>query len=324
VYGILVASSWGWIYPKDSPVEPLGFSLAPFVVALGAAILYAFTVWQRRRETNGLDPLVHFRLFDILPLRSGLNTLLLQNLILMGVFFIIPLYLQIVQGLNAFETGVRMLPISVTLVIAALAGSRLSSSIAPRMIVRLGLLILVGACIFLVGTIEPELDTLEFAIGSGFFGLGVGFVSSQLGNILQSSVGNDDRSEAGALQNTAQQLGSSLGTALIGAIVITALGFAFLGNVQDDPRISDEIEQQAGVAVGGGVTFISADQLRQAATDSGISDAEVDALVEDYEDAQLRALKVGLLLAAALSLIALPLAAGLPATKLSDLELAPA
>jgi len=185
VFGILQASTWGWIYPKDSPVEPLGFSLAPFVVALGAGILVAFRAWQIRREAQHKDPLVHLRLFDIIPVRSGLYTLLLQNLILMGVFFIIPLYLQIVQGLNAFETGVRMLPISITLVIAALAGSRLANRIAPRAIVRLGLLILVGACVFLIGTIDPQLNNAAFAFGSALLGLGMGFVSSQLGNVLE-------------------------------------------------------------------------------------------------------------------------------------------
>jgi MFS family permease len=320
VYGILQTSTWGWIYPKDSPVEPFGFSLAPFVVALGAGILVAFWAWQGRREDQGRDPLVHRRLFGIIPVRGALNTLLLQNLILMGVFLIIPLYLQIVQGLNAFETGVRMLPISITMVVAALVGARLSARIAPRAIVRLGLLVLFAACIFLVGTIEPDLDTASFALGSALLGLGMGFVASQLGNVLQSSVENTDRSEAGALQNTAQQLGSSLGTAFIGAIVITALGIAFLGNVTDDPRISDQVEEQAGIAVGGGITFISADELRTAATDAGISDEEVEAIVEDYEDGQIRSLKLGLLIAAALSLIALPLSGGLPAKRPDEAE----
>jgi MFS family permease len=325
VYGILQASAWGWIYPKeDSPVEPLGFSLAPFVVVLGLAILYGFVLWQGRRERDGRDPLVHFRLFEIIPVRTGLNTLLLQNLILMGVFFIIPLYLQIVQGLNAFETGVRMLPISVTLVVAALVGARMANRIPPRRIVRLGLLILIASCVFLVGTIEPELDTAEFALGSALLGLGMGFVASQLGNVLQSSVGNEDRSEAGALQNTAQQLGSSLGTAFIGAIVISALGFAFINNVEIDPRISDEVQEQAGIAVGGGITFVPADEVRTAATNAGVPESEVNALVADYQDGQIRSLKLGLLVAALFGLIALPLSGGLPAARIHEPEDEPA
>jgi EmrB/QacA subfamily drug resistance transporter len=320
VFGILQASNWGWIKPKDSPVEPFGFSLAPFVVAAGVAVLIAFRAWQRRREEEGRDPLVHFRVLNIVPVRAGLTSLFLQNLVLMGVFFVFPLYLQIVQGLNAFDTGVRMLPISVTLVLAALIGSRLASRVAPRAIVRVGFLVLAGACVFLMGTIKPDIDSPEFGIGSAILGIGMGLVASQLGNVLQSSVENTDRSEAGALQNTAQQLGSSLGTAFIGAIVISSLGIALINNVQDDPRISAQVEEGVGTAVGGGITFVSADQVRDAATAAGISDDETDAIVEDYEDAQIQALKLGLLVSAALGLIAWPLAAGLPSKRLEEAD----
>ena len=125
VFGVLQASNWGWLMPLNSPVEPFGFSLTPFVIAAGAVVLGGFRAWERRREQGGLDPLVHFRLLRIPTLRGGLTMLLAQNLILMGIFFTIPLFLQVVQGLDALETGVRMLPASVGLFVAALAARRL-------------------------------------------------------------------------------------------------------------------------------------------------------------------------------------------------------
>ena len=76
--------------PKDSPVEPFGFSLTLFVIAVGGVLLWAFVRWQHHREANGQDPLVHLDLLKIPPLRSGLIGLFSQNLILMGVFFIDP------------------------------------------------------------------------------------------------------------------------------------------------------------------------------------------------------------------------------------------
>ena len=130
--GVLQASNWGWLKPLNSPVEPFGFSLTPFVIAAGALVLAAFRAWERRREEQGREPLIHFRLFRIPRLRGGLSMLLAQNLILMGIFFTVPLYLQIVQGLDALETGVRMLPASVGLFVAALAGSALASRFAAR------------------------------------------------------------------------------------------------------------------------------------------------------------------------------------------------
>jgi EmrB/QacA subfamily drug resistance transporter len=320
VFGVLQASTWGWIDPRDSPIEPLGFALTPFVVLLGIAILVGFWGWQGRREESGLDPLVHRRLFQIVPERAGLITYLLQNLVLMGVFFVIPLYLQIVQGLGAFDTGVRMLPISVCLVLAAIGGARLSARVAPRIIVRVGLLVLIASCVYLASTVQTDLDTTSFGIGSALLGIGLGLVSSQLGNVLQSSVGAEDRSESGALQNTAAQLGSSLGTAFIGAVVISALGTAFLANVADDARISEAVQEQVGIEVGGGITFVSSTEVENAATDAGLPSDEVDALIENYEDAQIRSLKLGLLAAAFFGVIALPLSGGLPVVTLTEDE----
>jgi Na+/melibiose symporter-like transporter len=133
-------------------------SLTPFVVAAGALILAAFRAWERRREEGGLDPLVHFRLFEIRSLRGGVSMLLAQNLILMGIFFTIPLFLQVVLGLDALETGVRMLPASVGLFLTAMAGSALASRFAARGLVRVGLAIVFLSTLMLLGTIDPELD----------------------------------------------------------------------------------------------------------------------------------------------------------------------
>jgi MFS family permease len=90
VIGVLQASNWGWLVPLNSPVEPLGFSLTPFMIAGGGLVLAAFRAWQRHREAQRRDPLVHFRLFGLPTLRGGLSMMLVQNLILMGVFFTVP------------------------------------------------------------------------------------------------------------------------------------------------------------------------------------------------------------------------------------------
>ncbi|HEY8465434.1 MAG TPA: MFS transporter, partial [Solirubrobacterales bacterium] len=130
VVGVLQASNWGWLQPHNSPVEPFGFALTPFVIAAGVLVLFGFRAWQRHREETGRDPLVHLGLFRRGALRGGLAMLFAQNLILMGIFFTVPLYLQIVNGLNALDTGVRMLPASIGLFVAALAGSKLSARMA--------------------------------------------------------------------------------------------------------------------------------------------------------------------------------------------------
>lgn len=305
VLGTLQSSTWGWVVPKASPIAPLGFSLTIWMIAGGAVLLWAFTVWQRHREKIGADPLVHMSLLRIPPLRSGLAGLFSQNLILMGVFFVVPLYLQLVLGLNALQTGIKMLPISITMFLAAAAGSRLSTRFTVRGIVRTGLATTVVAIVILLATVKPELQDAGFAVSMAILGVGMGLIASQLGNVVQSSVDASGRGEAGGLQYTGQQLGSSLGVALIGAIVLTGLTSGFVTTVQADPRITAEVSAQVGVAVENGIDFVSADQVQAAAEQAGLDPATTTAIAEDYSTAQLGSLKVGLLTAALLALLAL-------------------
>ncbi len=313
VLGVLQSSAWGWIKPKeDSPLTPFGFSLTLFVVGAGLALLWAFTQWQGRRESSGRDPLVHLALMKITPLRAGLIGLFSQNLILMGVFFTIPLYLQLVIGLDALETGIQMLPVSITMFIASAVGSRLSGRYSVRSIVRVGLATAAVAAALLMATIDPQLDNPSFLMAMAVLGVGMGLIASQLGNVVQSSVDASGRGEAGGLQFTGQQLGSSLGVALLGAIVLSGLTTTFLSNISEDERISSAISEQVGVAVGSGVDFVSADQIGDAALEAGLDEPTAEALVDDYESAQLQALKTGLLVAAFLALLSLPFTKGLP------------
>jgi Na+/melibiose symporter-like transporter len=297
VFGVLEASTWGWLQPRNSPIEPFGFSLTPFVIAAGLAVIGGFRAWERRRERVKEQPLVHFRLLQVPAMRSGLTTFLFQNLILMGVFFAIPLYLQVVQGFDAFQTGVRMLPVSVTLFMTALVGARLARRYPARTIVRTGLGLLLAACLLLLATIKPEIETVPFAIAMAVLGIGMGLIVSQLGNVVQSAVGDEDRSEAGGLQFTAQQLGAAMGTALIGAIVISGLIAGFSSKVESDARVSAAVKQQVGIKLEGNVSFVSIDQVRAGAQDAGLDAQSTEAIVESYAEAQLTALKTGLLVA---------------------------
>ena len=167
VLGVLQSSTWGLVQPKDSPVEPLGLSLSPFVIALGGVLIWGFVGWQRHREATGTDPLVHLALLKVSKLRAGLMGLFSQNLILMGIFFVVPLYLQLVLGMDALETGIKMLPVSITMFIASAVGSRLSTRYTVRTIVRAGLVTTVVATVILLATVEPDLAEGRFALGDG-------------------------------------------------------------------------------------------------------------------------------------------------------------
>ncbi len=157
----------------------------------------------------------------------------------------------------------------------------------------------------------------------GVLGVGMGLVISQLGNVVQSSVGDDDRSEAGGIQNTAQQLGSSLGTAVLGAIVITGLITAFSSKVESDPRISSEVNEQVQDNLSSGGSFIAAAEVETIATEEGLDPKTVEALVDNYEDSQLDALKTALLFAAFLVVGAFFTTRRLPTQRFEEMQSGP-
>jgi EmrB/QacA subfamily drug resistance transporter len=302
VLGVLQSSTWGWLQPRNSPVTPFGFSLTPFVIAAGLVVLGLFRLWERHREARSQDPLIQFSLFQIPTLRSGLSMLLAQNLILLGLFFAIPLYLQVVQGLDAFQTGLRLLPVSVSMLIASMSGPLLGRLASPRRVVQVAILVLLGATLWLLATIDPELNDASFAGAMTLLGIGMGLLASQLGNVVQSSVGESARSEVGGLQFTAQNLGSSLGTALIGSILIGALAAAFSSQISNDSRISASVQQQLGVRLEAGISFVSTDQVSSALASASVPAPEAEAVVQSYSNAQLAGLKTGILAAAAITL----------------------
>lgn len=315
VFGVLQSSTWGWVQPRNPPFTVLGFAPTLFVVGAGVAVLGLFARWERRREAHGVDPLVHLPLLGRPVLRSGLLTLVSQNLILLGLFFVIPLYLQVVQGFDAFQTGLRLLPVSITMLAASVIASRVGRAVAPRRVVRLALVTLTAAIVWLLATIDPVIDDAQFAGAMALLGVGTGLLASQLGNVVQSSVGEEERSEVGGLQFTAQNLGSALGTALIGSILIGALAHAFTTQVADDPQLSSKAREQTSIALESGISFVTTDQVRSAAENAGLPPSEVDAVTDSYASAQLDGLKAAILATGGITLASFLVTGHLPAGR---------
>jgi EmrB/QacA subfamily drug resistance transporter len=323
VFGILKSSEWGLIEPRAAltiggqEITPFGFSAVPFLILAGLGFLAAFVMWEERREREGLDTLLDRSLLKIKQLRAGLSTLAMQQLILLGTFFVLPVYLQVVLGLDAFESGKRLFPMSVSMFIAALAGPRLAAGFAPKRVAQVGLLALVAASVFLLGTIDVELRGTEFAVSLTLFGIGAGLLLSQLGNVIMSSVDPAKINEAGGLQGTAQNLGASLGTALIGAVLIAALTNGFVTQVEDNPAVTPPVRERVTQIAQKGIPVVPVDDIERAARDQGVPADEAKAIADDYGDAQLQGLKRALGAVAIFALLSLWFTRGLPGRALS-------
>lgn len=304
VYGILRSSQWGWVTPKAAaPITPLGLSPTFWLIVIGVILLGVFARYERRVMAAGREPLVDLGLLQLPALRAGLNTLLCQQFIIMGTFFVLPLYLQVVLGYNAMETGVKILPLSVGLFVFALIGSSLTGRFSPKRIVLVGLTSMLVGEVLLVGFIEPTLSGAGFYIALLLVGSGLGLLASQLGNVIMSSVAPERGSEAGGLQGTSQNLGASLGTALAGSILIGALVLNFQQLVLADPALAG-VSQDVAAAAELNPNFITSEQVSIQATAAGIPAEQVDAIVVNYEKSQLAALRASLAGIALFTLIA--------------------
>jgi MFS family permease len=330
VFGILKSSEWGLITPNGAPtvggreITPFGLSVVPFIVSAGIAFLLGFRRWEERLVRIGRTPLLRPDLLSIQQLRAGLLMFVSSYLIMAGSFFVLPLYLQLVLGKDAFETGVAIMPISIAMIIAAVAGGRLATRVSPRRIVMVGLAVLFVSLIALLSSISPKLTSPLFSISLAGFGAGIGLVISQLGNVVMSSVDESRSSEVGGLQGAAQSLGSSLGTAMIGAILLAGLTTGFHDRIRADDDIPPAVQEQIVNGTEEGLQMVSRSTAEATAEQAGLSPDQVDAVVSSYGEAQIDALKRALLGAAVFALVALWLAGDLPHAPLGAADTGPA
>jgi predicted MFS family arabinose efflux permease len=314
---------WGWIQPKvpsgDNATPTLfGLSVVTWLICGGLFLLWWFIAWQRRLKDRGGTPLIDPELFGNRQLNSGLTALLLQYLVMMGMFFTMPLFLSMVLGLSAFETGLHMVPLSLALVITAPAVPRVFPRASPRRIVQVGLVCMLVAALYLAARFEAGADVGITTVPFLLMGVGMGAMASQLGNVIVSAVPVARGGEAGGLQYTAQNLGSSLGTALIGGVVVAALGVLLTQGIEQSTTLAPAVKQQATAQVSAGVSFVSDAQLQEALTHTNLSAADQAEIMKINQDARLGALRRAMVAVALFVLLALFLSHRLPAAILEE------
>jgi MFS family permease len=327
VLGVLQSSSWGWVRPRiadgpDATPQIAGISLTAWLILAGLVVLWMLVEWLDHRKARGQAPLFDPELLDNRQLRGGLSVLLTQYLVSSGLFFTVPLFLTIVLGLDAFETGIKMLPLSLALILVAPAVPGFAPHASPRRVARLGLLLLAGAALLLAALLgdnpaDAGIVTVPFLL----LGAGLGLLASQLGNVIVSSEPVERSGEVGGLQYTAQNLGASLGTALIGAVVIGTLATQLLQGIEDSPAVSDPVEQAAGIQIEAGVEFVSDAQLEAALVQTPLAPDEQEAIVAANAEARIEALQFGMLAVALVALLGLFPTRRLPSKPLKSAEI---
>jgi EmrB/QacA subfamily drug resistance transporter len=305
VYGVLRSAEWGWIQPKPGGPTILGLSPVVWLLIGGLLVLYAFMRRTTHLAATGGDPLIDPGLFQNRRLTGGLSVFFAQFLVQAGVFFTVPLFLSVVLELNALETGIRIFPLSVALILAAAGIPKLWPRANPRRVVRVGLALMIIGILILAAGMDPGANAAIVSIPMLLMGFGLGSLSSQLGAITVSAVPDSQSAEVGGLQNTATNLGASLGTALIGSALIATLSASVIAGIQNNPEVPPPVQDQATVQLAAGVPFISDTQLQTALDNAGVDQQTADAIMTVNHDSRLEALRVALTLTALLAICAL-------------------
>jgi hypothetical protein len=242
----------------------------------------------------------------------------------MGTFFVIPVYLQVVLGLDAFETGKRLLPLSVAMLVFALLGPRIAARRSPRFVAQVGLVAVSIGALVMLGTLDVKINDTGFRLALGLVGAGAGLLASQLGNVIMSAVAPTQTSEAGGLQGTAQNLGSSLGTAIIGAVLLGSLATGFSERITTNPAVPSAARETLVAKAEQGLDIVPVADVERAVVKGGLTPDAARAVADDYGDAQLDALRLALGAVALVALLSLWLTRKLPTGSLAESEVAAA
>jgi len=315
VYGILRAGTWGFVQPKPGAPQWLGLSPVIWLVLGGGLVLRVFMWWEIHRRARGGAVLVDPEMLRNRTLRGGLVSFLFQYLLQAGLFFAVPLFLSVALGLSAVATGVRLLPLSITLLLAAAGVPKVFPDASPRRVVQIGFLALFAGIVIMVAALDagagPEIVTWPMLLA----GLGVGALASQLGSVTVSAVPDEQSGEVGGIQNTVTNLGASIGTALAGAVLIAVLTSSFLAGVQNNPDVPKSVASQAQVELAGGIPFLSDKDLQVALDQAKVPSKTADAIVAENADARIAGLRSSLSLLALIALIALFTTRRIPARQ---------
>jgi len=315
VFGVLRSSEWGWIHPKPDGPSWAGLSPTLWLALIGLFVIWIFFRWEARLESHGGEPLVPPALLRNRQLGGGLIMFFFQYLAQAGLFFVVPLYLSVCLGLSALATGARLLPLSITLLAAAIGIPRLLPNVSPRLVVRGGLLALLAGTVVLLGGLDKDAGAEVVFVPMLLIGLGIGALASQLGAVTVSAVPDDQSAEVGGVQNTMTNLGASIGTAVAGSILIAATASSFTANIQQSPAIPGSVKSEAHVKLAGGVPFVSDADLNAALEKANADSKQSEAALAGYQDARVDGLRSSLAILAVLVLVALFYAQRIPSIQ---------
>ncbi len=294
-------NSWGLLFAKAAaPLAPLGLSPAPILIVLGVIGVQLFIAWAQRRQAAQQTPLLALEVIDSSQEQAAVFSMM--SIVILGnaLTFLVPLYIQMVQGRNSFDTSVAMIPYQLAVFAAAISIVRVFDRLSPRQIARKAFMLVSVGMVVLAIVMNNEWGTLPVICGLILVGLGQGSLVTLLFNVLVTASPKALAADVGALRGTVNNLAAGVGTALAGALVVGILSLAIQRGVVDNPTIPPELIQQVNLDE---ITFVSNDRLESSLANTTATPEQVAEAVTINAAARLRALKLSFFTLAALALL---------------------
>ncbi len=321
-FGFNNLNRWGLgLAQPAAPFDLFGMSPAPFMIVIGIVLLQAFMFWTRRRTAAGKTPLLALEVIKSPSERAAVYAMFAVVALEGALNFSVPLYIQIIQGRSPIETAIAMMPFNLTVFFTAMLIIKLYNKLTPQQIGRWGFALCTIALLWLAWVVRNDWSAPVVMIGLVVFGIGQGSLVTLLFNVLVTASPKELAGDVGSLRGTTNNLAAAVGTAVSGALLVGLLSAFLIGSLGQYPDLKAEIQSQ--IDLDNNITFVSNERLLSVLEQSTLSPTQVQEAVRINEEARLRALKIGLLIMAALSLLAIFPAGRLPNYKPGEIPANP-
>jgi MFS family permease len=309
--GFNTLKAWGVLLASpEAPVSILGMSPSLIMIVAGIMIGQGFFAWSRKRQEQKKTPLLALEVLDSPHERAATYCLFIIAALGPAINFLIPLYIQIVQGNNSLQTAVAVIPYSLAIFAATALVVRLFDRWSARQIGRVGFIMVSVGLVMLAFTIRNDWGTPFVILSLIVIGLGEGALLTLVFNVLVSASPKRLAGDVGALRGTTNNLATGLGTAFASLLSVALLSLIILNSLVNSPVVPPAvIEREVDLE---NIDFISNEQLDEVLKETDLTPQQEAAVVDINVVARLQSLKISFLVLACFALLAVIPAGGLP------------
>ena len=301
---------WGVLLARPAIMFHLGgLSPAPVMIVVGFVLGQSFFVWTNRRVANGKTPLLAPEVFESTQKRVAVLAMLTIVMLGKALTFLMPLYIEIVQGRSSFQTAVYLIPYQLALFAAAVLIVQLYGTLSPLQIARYSFAIVAIGFVGLGIKFQNEWSNLLVIVFLVVIGIGQGALVTLLFNVLVTALPKQFAGDVGSLRGTTSNLATAIGTAVAGALMIGILSANIERSLMGPNNLPSTLIKKVDI---NNVTFISNEQLKDELARTTATPEQMKEALRINADARLQALRLSLFFLAGLALLVIIPAGGLP------------